>query len=117
MPLFRFLGNGVNRQRKTCLAKYYKTKISQVKELRRSVWWKEIKKICDMTPSHARGDDLVDLLDKIDNLSREDFPTTINEAFLLPMLDFVSLPSSLVADNLVPLCKFEINVIIHFYRN
>ena len=50
-----------------------------------------------MTPSHARGDDVVDLLDKTDNLSRGDFATTINEALLLPMFDFVPLPSSLAS--------------------
>ena len=101
MSLFRFLGNRVNRQRKPCLAKYYKTKLSHLKELKPSVWWKEIKKICDMTPSHARGDDLVDLLEKTDNLSRGDFATTTDEAFLLPMFDFVSLPSSLASPTIL----------------
>ena len=38
-PMFRFLRNRVNRERKICRWRYYDSKVSQLKECKPSAWW------------------------------------------------------------------------------
>ena len=41
-PMFRFLRNRVNRERKFCRQRYYDSKVSQLKECKPSAWWKDV---------------------------------------------------------------------------
>ena len=48
--IFKFYRNAVNRERKSCKAKYYDSKIQQMKgENPNTVWWKEVKRISGMS--------------------------------------------------------------------
>ena len=45
-PLFSFLRNKVNRERKRCREIYYKTKVQDLKNTKPSQWWREVKQLC-----------------------------------------------------------------------
>ena len=47
-PMFRFLRNRVNRERKICRWRYYDSKVSQLKECKPSAWWSGVKKLSGM---------------------------------------------------------------------
>ena len=44
-PMFPFLRNRVNRERKIYRQRYYDSKVSQLKDCKPSAWWKEVKKL------------------------------------------------------------------------
>ena len=44
-PIFRFLRNRVNHERKICRWWYYDSKVSQLKECKPSAWWSGVKKL------------------------------------------------------------------------
>ena len=44
--LYKFYRNAVNRERKSCKARFYKTKVEHMKEENPKVWWKEVKRLC-----------------------------------------------------------------------
>ena len=96
--LFKFYRNAVNRERKLCKAKYYDSKIQQMKGEHPKVWWKEVKRISGMS---SRS---VDLLCKIKINELEGLPSAkiasaINKAFL-EQLEEYKLPS--------PLCPVQL---------
>ena len=66
-PLFRLLRNRVNRERKTCRAQYYDTKVSQLKECKPSSWWKEVKKLCGMSSAVRDSGELMRSLQHLNN--------------------------------------------------
>lgn len=45
LPCFRLIRNRVNRERKTCWAKYYEAKVNHLKVCKPSMWWKEVKEL------------------------------------------------------------------------
>ena len=58
-PMFRFLRNRVNRERKFCRQRYYDSKVSQLKECKPSAWWNEVKKLSGMSSAVRDSDELM----------------------------------------------------------
>ena len=93
LPMFRFLWNRVNRERKYCRQRYYDSKVSQLKECEPSAWWKEVKKLSGMSSAVRDSDELMRSLQHIseESLSASDLANLINDTFLSPMQDFTPL--------------------------
>jgi hypothetical protein len=83
----RLLRKRVNRERKPCRAKYYETRVKQLKECDPSGWWKEIKKLSGM--SAVTRDSIVSILQHVVCDPVEPTPVNIanviNNAFLASM--------------------------------
>ena len=76
---FRRLRNEVNRERKSCRSKFYDAKVNELKESAPARWWKEIKKISDISEQVTDSGDVLSMLHNLesdsDNLASQD-PTT-----------------------------------------
>lgn len=72
LPLFRLLRNRVNRERKCCRGKYYETKVAQLKDCKPSMWWKEVKKLCGLSPASQNPDDYTKSLQQIEGVFNKD---------------------------------------------
>ena len=91
-PMFRHLRNRVNRERKTCRAHYYESKVNHLKDCKPSVWWKEIKRLSGMSSAVKDRGELKRSLQLVDGYSSApDLAKLINDAFLSPMQDFTPL--------------------------
>ena len=44
--LYKFYWKAVNRERKSCKARFYKSNVEHMKEENPKVWWKEVKRLC-----------------------------------------------------------------------
>ena len=79
--------SAVNRERKSCKAKYYDSKIQQMKGENPKVWWKEVKRISGMS---SRSGDLLSKIkaDEVDGLSAQEIANVINKAFLEPLEEY-----------------------------
>ena len=98
-PLFRFLRNCVNRERKTCRDIYYKAKIAHLKECKPSVWCKEVKKLSGTSSAYRHSDDFTMSLHHMEASSgKQNLANIINEAFIGPMNQFSPLPSDFELD-------------------
>ena len=62
----RLLRNKVNRERKTCRAKYYEAKVNYLKECKPSMWWKEVKKLSGMSSFSKDEDNVIKSLQLIE---------------------------------------------------
>lgn len=92
--LFRLYRNRVNRERKTCRANFFSSKVQHLKETKPSQWWNDVKKIAGMTPATGSDDLRSQLhLDQIDDLDLQGIANLINYAFLEPMQDYQPLDS------------------------
>ncbi|CAH3026035.1 unnamed protein product, partial [Porites evermanni] len=89
-PMFRFLRNRVNRERKFCRQRYYDSKVSQLKECKPSAWWKEVKKLSSMSSAVRDLDEQMSSLQHIseESLSASDLANLINDTFVSTMQDF-----------------------------
>ena len=77
---YKFYRNAVNRERKSCKAVFYETKVQSMEEGNPKAWWKEVKRfsgagahsvvLCNHI--HAAG---------AEELSPQDLANAINEAF------------------------------------
>ena len=84
MPLRRVRALPVDA---SCKAKYYDSKIQQMKGENPKVWWKEVKRISGM--SSPSGDLLSDIkADEVDGLSTQEIANVINKAFLEPLEEY-----------------------------
>ena len=92
-PMFRFLRNRVNRERKICRARYFDAKVSHLKECKPSNWWKEVKKLSGMSSAVRDSGELMRSLQHINSESScaSDLSNLINNTFLSPMQDFTPL--------------------------
>ena len=114
MATFRLLRNQVNRERKSCRAKYYDSRVKQLKECDPSGWWKEIKKLSGM--SAVLRDSTVSILQHVVCDPVEPTPVNIanviNNAFLASMSDFSPLSPNvrLATDNEPPFTVTEQSV-------
>ena len=97
--LFHVYRNRVNRERKSCRARFYSSKVQHLKETKPSQWWRDVKKIAGMT-STAVSDDLRSKLHlyQIDDLHSHEIANLINNAFLEPMQDYQPLQSPVPYD-------------------
>ena len=106
MATFRLLRNQVNRERKSSRAKYYDSRVKQLKGCDPSGWWKEIKKLSGM--SAVSRDITVSILQHAICDPVEPTPVNIanviNNAFLASMSDFSPLSPDvrLATDNEPP---------------
>ena len=83
---FRWLRNKVNRERKQCRAKYFKTKVEHLKHCKPSAWWSEVKKLSDSTPSSTARADITKSLQHVPGpTDTTSLANSINESDLTPM--------------------------------
>lgn len=77
----------MNRERKECKAKFYKSRVQDLKGENPKVWWKEIKRISGM---HLHASDLRNHLNvsDVEDLSAKDLANAINKAFLEPLEEY-----------------------------
>ena len=98
--IFRALRNQVNRERKTCRAKFYKSKVEHLKNCSPATCWKEVKKLSSMSSQVSGREDPMFHLHNIEcgpgstRTTAEDLANIINQTFLGPMKAFDPLPSS-----------------------
>ena len=59
LPMFRFLRNRINRERKTCRAEYYESKVAHLKDCKPSLWWSKVKKLSGMSSASRDKGELV----------------------------------------------------------
>ncbi len=78
--LYNLYCNCVNRERKSCHARFYSSKVQQLKETKPNQWWRDVKKIAGMT-SFSVPDDFCSKF----NLDSHAIANLINNAFLEPM--------------------------------
>ena len=81
---FKYLRNLVNRERKACRARYYESKVQQLKGKNPKKWWDEVKRL---SGAKSRKGDLVKLIntEQFSSLSGPDQANAINYAFLEPL--------------------------------
>ena len=104
--------NRVNRERKSCRARFYSSKVQHLKETKPSQWWSDVKKIAGMKLT-AGSDDLRSKLhlDQIDDLDFHEIANLINNAFLEPMQAYQPLQSTVPYDEkYVPLILSELDI-------
>ena len=82
--IFKYCRNLVNRKRKVCKPRYYKSKIQQMKGENPKQWQNEVKRLGGMT-SH-NGDLISQInIDELESLSPQAKANKINTAFLEPL--------------------------------
>ena len=81
---FKYLRNLVNRERKACRARYYESKVQQLKGKNPKKWWDEVKRL---SGAKSRKGDLVKLIntEQFSSLSGPDQANAVNSAFLEPL--------------------------------
>ena len=60
---FKQYRNLVNRERKTCRAKYYESKIQQFKGVTPRKWWQEVKRLSGMKSTNVNVINQIDIED------------------------------------------------------
>ena len=92
--LYNLYRNRVNRERKSCRARFYSSKVQQLKDTKPHQWWRDVKKIAGMTSSSVPDDFRSKLhLDQIDDLDSHAIANLVNNAFLEPMKAYQPLQS------------------------
>ena len=90
---FRCLRNKVNRERKQCRAKYFKTKVEHLEHCKPSAWWSQFEKLTGSTPSSTARTDITKSLQHVPGpTDTTSLANSINESFLTPMQGFSPLP-------------------------
>ena len=84
--IFKQYRNLVNRERKSCRAKYYKRNIDRLKEYSPKHWWNEVKRISNF----SNKQDLISLknVETFSNLTKIEQANEINKAFLGPLKEY-----------------------------
>ncbi len=71
-------------------------KVAQLRDCKLSMWWKEVKKMCGLSPAFQNPDEYTNSLQQIEGVSNKDeLANKINETFLLPMNEFQPLSYNL----------------------
>ena len=97
LKAFCKLRNQVSSERKKLRAKYYGAKVKQLGSCAPATWWKEIKRLSDISKHVSMRDDTVSMLNNIERNSDANSPgeaelaNEINQAFLRTMTDFTPL--------------------------
>ena len=91
---FKFYRNAVNRERKLCKAKYYASKVQDLKGANPRQWWKEVKKISGSVNSIKLMSSLN--VPGYDNLSHKEIADAINASLLEPLQEYNPLDPSTV---------------------
>ena len=84
---FKFYRNAVNRERKTCKANFYKSKVESMKDENPKAWWKEAKRL---SGAQSSSGNLINQIqaDGVENLSAKELADVINKAFLEPQEEY-----------------------------
>ena len=94
IDVFRCLRNKVNRERKQCRAKYFKTEVEHLEHCKPSAWWSEVEKLSGSTPSSTARTDITKSLQHVPGpTDTTSLANSINESFLTPMQEFSPLPN------------------------
>ena len=85
---FKFYRDAVNRKHKHSKAKFYETKIDQMKQKDPRSWWKEVKRLSGAQQSSSSN--LISLLDigELEGLSKREVADHINCALLEPLEEY-----------------------------
>ena len=84
---FKQYRNLVNRERKTCRAKYYESKIQQFKGVTPRKWWQEVKRLSGMKSTNVNVINEIDIED-FSNLTLQEQVNSINAPFLSPLEEY-----------------------------
>ena len=76
----------VNRERKSCRAKYYKLNIDKLKEYDPKSWWSEVKRISNF--NNKQDPISFTNVETFSNLTRIERANEINKAFLGPLEEY-----------------------------
>ena len=84
--IFKQYRNLVNREQKSCRAKYYKLNIDRLKEYNPKHWWNEVKRISNF----GNKQDPISLtnVESFSNLTKIEQANEINKAFLGPLEEY-----------------------------
>ena len=85
--LYKFYRNAVNRERKSCKARFYKSNVEHMKEENPKVWWKEVKRLCGFNSNSGNASSDIHI-EGIENLTDQELANAINEAFLEPLEEY-----------------------------
>ena len=84
--IFKQYRNLVNRERKSCRAKYYKLNIDRLKEYNPKHWWNEVKRISNF--SNKQDPISLTNVETFSNLTQIEQANEINKAFLGPLEEY-----------------------------
>ena len=84
--IFKQYRNLVNRERKSCRAKYYKLNIDRLKEYNPKHWWNEVKRISNF--SNKQDPISLTNVESFSNLTKIEQANEINKAFLGPLEEY-----------------------------
>ena len=84
--IFKQYRNLLNRERKSCRAKYYKLNIDRLKEYNPKHWWNEVKRLSNF----GNKQDPISLtnVESFSNLTKIEQANEINKAFLGPLEEY-----------------------------
>ncbi len=89
---FKFYRNQVNRERKRVKAKYYESKVKDLKNMEPKKWWSECKKLCGMSkPNNNIASKLLDESQTIEDMYKVNLANEINLAFLESQKSYLKL--------------------------
>jgi hypothetical protein len=93
---FKFYRNQVNRERKRVKAKYYESKVKDLKNIEPKKWWSECKKLCGMSKPN------IDIASKLLDESQtvEDKVNLANEINLASSHPIPSVTTEMIAKQL-----------------
>ena len=86
---YKTLTNKVNRERKTSKAKFYSSKVEDLKGKNPKQWWKEVNRLSEATKTDS-GDQLNKLqaIPELQYMPRRDIANKLNSSFLEPLQAF-----------------------------
>ena len=84
LQLFKLYRNKVNREKKLLRARFFATKVSNLKKSKPKTWWSDIKRISGMKTCNSDLQSQLQI-ENIDHLSSKELANLINSTFLEPM--------------------------------
>ena len=94
--MYKYYRNAVNKERKRCKAKYYTSKVKDLKGVNPRQWWSEVNKL---SGSKRKNSSLFSFLNvpEYQNLSPTEVANSINHAVLEPLQPYMPIESERVA--------------------
>ena len=99
--MYKYYRNAVNKERKRCKAKYYTSKVKDLKGVNPCQWWSEVNKL---SGSKKQNSSLFTSLNvpEYNNLSPTEVANSINHALLEPLQPYKPIDSKRAALQLPP---------------
>ena len=94
--MYKYYRNAVNKERKRCKAKYYASKVKDLKGVNPRQWWSEVNKL---SGSKKQNSSLFSSLNvpEYNNLSPTEVANSINHALLEPLQSYKPIDSERAA--------------------